>query len=400
MHAFPEDTVAAASRIEPAWGAVIAMTLGVFGLVTAEFLPASLLTPIAAELAITEGMAGQAVTATALVALVTSLVITAAAGRVDRRKLLLVFSGLLIVSNLIVALAPGVTWLLFGRVLLGIGLGGFWTMSAAVTMRLVPPVLIPRALSILFSGVSAATIFAAPLGSYLGDLAGWRSVFLMATGLGVVALVSQYFTLPRMAPRGVTRLSMLGEVLTRPRVGLGMAMATLVFAGHFAFFTYIRPFLETVTGVGISGVSTILLGFGIANFFGTLLAGPLIERSLRLTLTIMPLTMGLLAVALVTAGNAPLADAMIVAVWGLAFGAVSVAWSTWLTRTVPDQAESAGGLLVAAIQLAIAAGAAGGGLIFDTSGVTGVFAASGALLIAAAFIILIGVRSRVAAVAA
>ena len=400
MHAFPEDTVAAASRIEPAWGAVIAMTLGVFGLVTAEFLPASLLTPIAAELAITEGMAGQAVTATALVALVTSLVITAAAGRVDRRKLLLVFSGLLIVSNLIVALAPGVTWLLFGRVLLGIGLGGFWTMSAAVTMRLVPPVLIPRALSILFSGVSAATIFAAPLGSYLGDLAGWRSVFLMATGLGVVALVSQYFTLPRMAPRGVTRLSMLGEVLTRPRVGLGMAMATLVFAGHFAFFTYIRPFLETVTGVGISGVSTILLGFGIANFFGTLLAGPLIERSLRLTLTIMPLTMGLLAVALVTAGNAPLADAMIVAVWGLAFGAVPVAWSTWLTRTVPDQAESAGGLLVAAIQLAIAAGAAGGGLIFDTSGVTGVFAASGALLIAAAFIILIGVRSRVAAVAA
>jgi len=400
MHAFPEDTVAAASRIEPAWGAVIAMTLGVFGLVTAEFLPASLLTPIAAELAITEGMAGQAVTATALVALVTSLVITAAAGRVDRRKLLLVFSGLLIVSNLIVALAPGVTWLLFGRVLLGIGLGGFWTMSAAVTMRLVPPVLIPRALSILFSGVSAATIFAAPLGSYLGDLAGWRSVFLMATGLGVLALVSQYFTLPRMAPRGVTRLSMLGEVLTRPRVGLGMAMATLVFAGHFAFFTYIRPFLETVTGVGISGVSTILLGFGIANFFGTLLAGPLIERSLRLTLTIMPLTMGLLAVALVTAGNAPLADAMIVAVWGLAFGAVPVAWSTWLTRTVPDQAESAGGLLVAAIQLAIAAGAAGGGLIFDTSGVTGVFAASGALLIAAAFIILIGVRSRVAAVAA
>lgn len=400
MHAFPEDDADASSSIEPAWGAVVAMTLGVFGLVTAEFLPASLLTPIAGELAITEGMAGQAVTATALVALATSLVITAAAGRVDRRKLLLLFSALLVASNLMVALAPGVSWLLVGRVLLGIGLGGFWTMSAAVTMRLVPPSLVPRALSILFSGVSAATIFAAPLGSYLGDLAGWRSVFLMATGLGILALVFQYFTLPRMAPRGVTRLGMLGEVLGRPRIGLGMAMATLVFAGHFAFFTYIRPFLETVTGVGISGVSTILLGFGVANFVGTLLAGPLIERSLRLTMTVMPLTMGLLAIALVTAGNAPVADAMIVAIWGLAFGAVPVAWSTWLTRTVPDQAESAGGLLVAAIQFAIAIGAAGGGLIFDLSGVTGVFATSGALLISAAFIILAGVRSRLATVAA
>ncbi len=400
MHAFPEDDADASSSIEPAWGAVVAMTLGVFGLVTAEFLPASLLTPIAGELAITEGMAGQAVTATALVALATSLVITAAAGRVDRRKLLLLFSALLVASNLMVALAPGVSWLLVGRVLLGIGLGGFWTMSAAVTMRLVPPALVPRALSILFSGVSAATIFAAPLGSYLGDLVGWRSVFLMATGLGILALVFQYFTLPRMASRGATRLSMLGEVLGRPRIGLGMAMATLVFAGHFAFFTYIRPFLETVTGVGISGVSTILLGFGVANFVGTLLAGPLIERSLRLTMTVMPLTMGLLAIALVTAGNAPLADAMIVAIWGLAFGAVPVAWSTWLTRTVPDQAESAGGLLVAAIQFAIAIGAAGGGLIFDLSGVTGVFATSGVLLITAAFIILAGVRSRLATVAA
>ncbi|MGI6854975.1 MFS transporter [Mesorhizobium sp. 1B3] len=382
------------AEAEPAWGAVFAMTLGVFGLVTAEFLPASLLTPMAIDLGITEGMAGQAVTATAVVALLTSLLISAATRNVDRRRVLLAFSVLLVGANLIVAFAPSLLQLLVGRVLLGVALGGFWSMSAAIAMRLVPEALVPRALSMIFSGVSAATILAAPIGSYLGDVAGWRSVFLLAAGLAVIALVAQVFTLPRMAPSGLTRLRTLADVLARPGVGLGMLAVMLVFTGHFAFFTYIRPFLETVTGVGIGAVSAILLGFGIANFLGTLLAGPMIERSLRLTLLSMPFLMGVLGVALVSLGNAPMADAVMVSLWGLAFGAVPVAWSTWLTRTVPDQAESAGGLIVAAIQLAIAIGAAAGGVMFDLSGASGVFASAGLVLLLATGIIMLGVRPR------
>jgi predicted MFS family arabinose efflux permease len=368
------------------------MTLGVFGLVTAEFLPASLLTPMAADLGITEGLAGQAVTATAAVAMVTSLLISAATRRIDRRRVLLAFSVLLIISNLIVAFAPSLSWLLLGRVLLGAAIGGFWTMSAAVAMRLVPQALVPRALSMIFSGVSAATILAAPVGSYLGDMIGWRNVFLIATALGVVTLVTQVFTLPSMAPSGESRLRTLVDVLVRPGVGLGMLAAMLVFTGHFAFFTYIRPFLESVV-VGISVVSAILLGFGVANFLGTLLAGPLLERSLRLTLLAMPLLMGVLGLSLVAPMNA-VADAVMVVLWGLAFGAVPVAWSTWLTRTVPDQAESAGGLLVAAVQLAITLGAAGGGMLFDLSGITGVFTASALVLLLAGLIIGVGVRPR------
>lgn len=384
----------------PAWGGVIAMALGVFGLVTAEFLPASLLTPMAADLAISEAAAGQAVTATALVALVTSLLITIAAGGIDRRRLLMFFSVLLIASNLLVALAPDLIVLLLGRVLLGIALGGFWTMATAVAMRLVPAALVPRALSIMFSGVSAATIFAAPVGSFLGDLAGWRTVFFAAAALGAATLAVQWFTLPSMTSAARTRLSTLVEVLKRPGIAFGMMTATLVFTGHFAFFTYLRPFLEVVTGVGISGVSGILLGFGLANFFGTLLAGPLLERSLRVTMFAMPGLMGLLGFALVLMGAAPVADAVLVAVWGLAFGAVPVAWSTWLARTVPDQAESAGGMLVAAIQLAISAGAAGGGAVFTFSGAPGVMLASGLVLALSALSIFLAVRPQLSPAAA
>jgi predicted MFS family arabinose efflux permease len=173
-----------------------------------------------------------------------------------------------------------------------------------------------------------------------------------------------------------------------------MIAIVLVFTGHFAFFTYIRPFLETVTGVGVSGISAILLGFGVANFLGTLLGGFMLERDMRLTLLLMPLLMGAIGLTLAAMGAAPLADGAMIALWGLAFGAVPVAWSTWLTRSVPDEAESGGGLVVAAIQLAIAIGAAAGGAIFDTRGATAVFVAGGLVLLLATAIILACVQPR------
>ncbi|AOB33263.1 MFS transporter [Bordetella sp. H567] len=384
----------------PAWQAVFSMSLGVFGLVTAEFLPASLLTPMAADLKVTEGVAGQAVTATAAVALITSLLIATATRRIDRRHVLLAFSMLLIASNLLVAFAPSLPALLLGRVLLGIAIGGFWTMSAATAMRLVPEHMIPRALSIMFSGVSAATIVAAPVGSYLGGLIGWRNVFLLATALGVLALLWQLATLPRMAPSGHTRLGTLLDVLKRPGIGWGMFAVILVFTGHFAFFTYLRPFLETVTGVGVNALSAILLGFGVANFIGTSAAGFMLERNLRLTLALMPLLMGTLGLGLAASGSAPYADSAMVALWGFAFGTVPVGWSTWITRNVPDEAESAGGLIVAAVQLAIALGAAAGGAVFDLSGALGVFTGSGLTLLIATVLVLLGLRPRRAAVPA
>ena len=386
------DTVTVAEK--PAWTAVFAVTLGVFALITAEFLPASLLTPMAASLGVTEGMAGQTVTATAAIALVTSLVISVLTRNIDRRMVLLSFSVLLVASNLLVAFAPTLSLVLVGRVLLGIAIGGFWTMSAAVAMRLVPEAMVPRALSIIFSGVSVATVAAAPLGSYFGHIIGWRNVFLIATVIGVAAFFWQLIVLPKMAPTGSARMGTLVDVMKRPVMRAGMASVLLVFTGHFAFFTYLRPFLEVVTGVGVNGLSVILLGFGVANFIGTSLAGFALVRSLRMTLLLMPLAMGAIALALVALGRAPIADALLVALWGMAFGAVPVAWTTWITRTVPDEAESGGGLIVAAVQFAITLGAAAGGVVFDHTGASGVFVGAGAVLFVAAAMIFISLRER------
>ncbi|WP_186155508.1 MFS transporter [Burkholderia gladioli] len=376
------------------WSAVYALALGVFGLVTAEFLPASLLTPLAASLGITEGTAGQAVTVTAAVALVTSLLIAVLTRGIDRRRVLLAFSVLLVISNLLVASASTFLAILLGRVLLGIALGGFWTMSAATAMRLVPAAMVPRALSIIFSGVAVATIAAAPLGSYFGHLIGWRNVFYAAAAIGALALAAQFATLPSMAPNGTTRLRTLLDVLRRPTVGIGMFAVTLVFSGHFAFFTYLRPFLEDVAGVGVNALSAILLGYGVANFLFTPVAGRALERGLRPMMIAMPALMVVLGAALALFGKLTALDAVLVALWGAAFGGVPVAWSTWVTRVVPDEAESAGGLIVAAIQLAISLGAAAGGVVFDTHGATGVFVAAAVVLVVAVTTIVAGVPVR------
>ncbi|MGO0670576.1 MFS transporter [Klebsiella michiganensis] len=381
------------ANARPAWRAVYALALGVFGLIVAEFLPASLLTPMAASLGVSEGMAGQAVTATALVALVTGLLITTATRNIDRRWVLMFFSVLQIISSMMVAFAGSLEFLLLGRLLLGIAIGGFWSMSTATTMRLVPAAMVPKALAIIFSAVSIATVVAAPLGSYFGALIGWRNVFLICALPSVVALLWQLWVLPSMRPESVGSFATLFKVLRRPGMIGGMLATILIFSGHFAFFTYLRPFLETVAQASVEGVSLILLGFGVANFIGTSIAGHLLARSLRLTLALVPLA-SVLALMMVTFGHVALLDGLLVAMWGFAFGLVPVGWSTWLATTVPDEAESAGGLLVASIQLAISAGAAGGGAVFDLNGASGVFVGSGVLLVSAMVIVLFAVRVK------
>jgi predicted MFS family arabinose efflux permease len=351
-----------------------------------------LLTPIADTLHISEGQAGQTVTVTALVALLTSLVIGNVTRQLDRRVVMLAFTLLLIASALLVAFAENLPMILLARVLLGVAIGGFWTLSTAITMRLVPSDQVPRALSIVFSGISLATIIAAPLGSYLGGIIGWRNIFMLTAALGVLALLWQFFTLPAMPPVNKARSGGVLDLLRKSVMRWGMLAVIMMFTGHFAFFTYLRPFLEGSAQLNVNQLSLVLLAFGVANFFGTSLAGYLVTRSVSLTLTAMALVMSVTALLLVSFGEVSWLVAAGVALWGLAFGSMPTGWSTWISRAVPDDAESGGGLLVATIQLAITAGAAAGGWMFDLQGAGGVFLASGVLMLLAAITIFTRVR--------
>lgn len=362
------------------------MTLCVMVLIASEFMPVSLLTPIASDLGITEGQAGQAIAVCGVFAVLTSLFIAAAAARFDRRAVLLCLTLVTIVSGACVAAAQNYGAFMVGRALLGVAIGGFWSMSTATIMRLVPADRVTGALAVLNGGNALAATVAAPLGSFAGSLIGWRGAFFCVVPVAVATLLWQVASLPSMRPsRGAASTNALG-LLRRPPVAYGMAAMVLLFMGQFALFTYLRPFLETVTHVNVSELSLLLLGIGIAGLVGNALIGRLVARDLRRVVAAIPFAMAAIAVALMAYGASLWMVAALLVAWGLVSTPAPVAWSTWLTRTMPDDAEAGGGLMVASIQCAITLGAALGGVAFDATGYQSTFALSAVVLGAGALV--------------
>ena len=379
-----------ADREHPAyWSGVFSLSLCVFALVASEFMPVSLLTPLASELGITEGMAGQGIAISGAFAVLTSLSISALAGTMDRKNLLLALTVLMGISGAIVALAPNYLTYMAGRALIGVVIGGFWSMSAAMAMRLVPPSQVPKALAIFNGGNALATVIAAPLGSYLGAIIGWRGAFFALVPVALIALAWQWIALPPMKTEA--RAPGAGNVfmvLKRRSVAYGMAGCGAFFMGQFALFTYLRPFLETVTHVNVSTLSLLLLVIGAAGFIGTLAIGTLLQRGLYGPLIAIPIVMSVIAVALIPLGAWVFPVAVLLGVWGLIATASPVGWWNWIAQALPHDAEAGGGLMVAVIQFAIAVGSTVGGALFDASGYQSTFIASAAMLLIGAFLTL------------
>ncbi|MEL0552872.1 MULTISPECIES: MFS transporter [Enterobacteriaceae] len=377
------------------WGGVFAMTLCVFVLIASEFMPVSLLTLIASDLHITEGLAGQGIAISGALAVMTSLTISHVAGDLNRKYLLQGLTVLMAISGIVIALAPSYPVYMLGRALIGVAIGGFWSMSAATAIRLVPQRQVPRALAIFNGGNALATVVAAPLGSYLGTTVGWRGAFLCLVPLAIAAFIWQWISLPSMesdkkqkSQRSVHRLFRITLVPT------GLLACGLFFIGQFALFTYVRPFLETVTRVGPSGLSLILLAIGVAGFVGTLAVSIFLNARFYQTLIMIPLLMAAIAGALLLVGHSIWAVAVLLSLWGLLATAAPTGWWTWIARALPEDAEAGGGLMVAVIQLSIALGSTAGGLVFDTLGWRSAFGLSGFLLLGAAAMTLVTSRQN------
>jgi predicted MFS family arabinose efflux permease len=376
------------------WSAVGSMALCVALLIAAEFMPVSLLTPIANDLGATVGMAGQAISISGLFAVITSLFIATFAARFDRRHVLVGLTGVMLGSLVLIALAPNYAVLMVARALLGVVIGGFWALATATVMRLVPEESVPKALGVVYTGNAVATAFAAPIGSYVGGIIGWRGVFWALVPLVVVNMLWQWRSLPSIRPQAANPVGKLFGLLKRRHVAFGMLGVMLTFAGAFTTFTYLRPFLETRTQVTLPQLSLLLLGLGMAGFAGTYGATRFVGRRLYLLLGGLPVALGVVTLCLLGLQHSVWAVGLALIAWGTLNSAIPVAWSTWLTKGINDEPESGGGLLVAAIQLSIMLGGALGGYLLDHFSVGATFIGGALLLFPAVAVVGNGKRIR------
>jgi predicted MFS family arabinose efflux permease len=376
------------SKPVAAWGAVLSMALCVAMLIASEFMPVSLLTPMAEGLRATEGQTGQAISISGLFAVAASMMITTVAGTLNRKWVLVAMTAFMLVSLILVAAAPNFAALMIGRALLGLCIGGFWALATAVIMRLVPQGDVPRALALMYGGQAIAAAFAAPIGSYLGGMFGWRAVFWALTPIVAVNLAWHMVALPSLpAGRRQDFRTMFG-LLKRPYFLRGLVAAMLSWGSAYTMFTYLRPFLEQVTGVDVTVLSILLLVLGCAGFVGTWAAGRFLNDSVAPLLKLPALVMGACTLGLLALGGSVMAVGLFLAIWGAMNTAISVIWMTWMSQNAVDAPEAAGSLMVAAIQAAILLGAVVGGLLLDRMTIVATFI--GSVVLAALAVALIG----------
>ncbi|WP_119307037.1 MFS transporter [Cohaesibacter haloalkalitolerans] len=382
--AVPANQNSVASSVS---GAVLSMSLCVAMLIASEFMPASLLTPIADGLAVTEGQAGQAISISGLFAVVASLLTTTLAGNLNRKWILIAMTAIMFVSLVAIALAPDFPVLIFARALLGITIGGFWSLGTSVIMRLVPAERVSSALAVMYAGQAMAAAFAAPVGSYLGAIIGWRGVFWLLAPIVAIDLIWQIATLPSMPAGARMSPATFVRILGRRHFLNGIVAAIVAYIGAFSMFTYLRPFLENTVQVDVQTLSLLFLVLGCCGFLGTWLGGRFSGKHVIRLLQIQPLVMSLSSVGLIIFDQSILAVGLLLAIWGTANTMMSISWMAWLAQTMEDQPEAAGSLIVAAIQSAIMLGAMIGGTLFDHFGIGVTFCGSAAISLVALFLI-------------
>jgi predicted MFS family arabinose efflux permease len=379
----PPRTAPPAAPSTRTWLAVLSLALGAAIIVTTEFIPVGFLPDVGHDLHVSLGAAGLMVLVPGLSAAITAPLVIVGAGRLDRRRLIVALGLLVVLSNVIAAIAPSFAVVLVARVFLGLAIGGFWAVVPPLGFRLVGPDAGTRATSIILAGLSAGTVVGLPAGQLFGHLVGWRWTFAGAAAAAALVVIAQLALLPRIPPAGRMRFVHLRRVFAVPIARTGLIAAGVVTVGQFAASTFVTPFMRESAHLS-TGVSTALfLGYGLAGIAGTLLGSALVARSRIATFVGAAVAFGAILVLLPAVSGAPVAVGALFVAWGLIWGLVPLALQTLMLTATPDAPEASSAILITVMQLSIAIGAALGGLLVDSAGLTAVFVVSGTVAILA-----------------
>jgi predicted MFS family arabinose efflux permease len=377
------------------------LALGAFAIGTEGYAIAGLLPKVAADVGVTVPVAGQLITAFSLSFALGSPLLAVATGHLERKRLLLGSILVFGLFNVVAASAHTYAMLLMARIGLALSAAAFMPAASAYAVAVSPVAQRGRALSIIYAGLTVATLVGVPLGVLIGQRFGWRSIFLLAGGLSVATFIGLAALLAPSRSTGSATLRERIAVARRPEV-LGALMVTIVFmTGIFSIYTYIAPFLKQTTGLTGSAVAVVLFIFGAGATIGNLMAGSLADR-IGATRVVMTALLGLavifsgisLAAEILTAHSAIWAILPAVGLWGLvgfAFPAAQqmrfVAMDQKLTPITLSLNASAG-------YLGVSLGALLGSVVVARHAITGLGWVAAAGELAAFFVLLYTLRAR------
>ncbi|WP_406452345.1 MFS transporter [Streptomyces sp. NBC_00876] len=317
--------------------ALLALAIGAFGIGTTEFVIMGLLPEVAADFRVSIPTAGFLVTGYALGVVLGAPLMTVLGTKVTRKRMLMILMGLFVIGNVVSATAPSFGVMLAGRVIASLAHGAFFGIGSVVAAGLVAPHKKAGAIAMMFTGLTVANVVGVPLGTYLGQSAGWRITFLVVAALGVVGLLGVARLVPEQPRAEGVSLRHELAAFRNVQVLLAMAMTVLGFGGVFAAITYITPMMTEIAGYSTSSVTWLLVLFGLGMVGGNLLGGRFADRHL---MPLLYVSLGALAVVLslftLTAHNKIAAAVTIVLIGALGFATVPP-----LQKRVLDQAAGA-----------------------------------------------------------
>ncbi len=350
--------------------------MAAFCYVTVELLPIGLLPVIAADVGVSLPAVGLLVTGYAVTVAIASLPLTHLVRRIPRRYLLTALLAVFVVATCVSVLG-GYGLLLGGRIATALSQAVFWAVVAPAAAALFTPQFRGRVTAAVFSGGSLATVVGVPVGTWLGQEAGWRVAFLAVAGLGLLAMIGVAVLLPSTSAAHGNAAT--GSAPHPRRYWLTIAATAVAITGGFAAFTYITPFLTEVGGFAPESVSWVLLVYGVAGLVGVVVGGAMADRAPHTAMLIPVLSLSAALLALYGFGTAQVAVIALVALWGFALPQVPPTFQSYVLRVAPRSTDIASAIFSATFNLGIAGGALVGGVLLAETGVRSTFLVGGLL---------------------
>lgn len=347
------------SMTRNSWIAIFILAISTFTIVTTELAPVGLLTPMANGLSVSESEIGMTVTLYAWVGALSALLASIFLGTINKKNLLLVLTIVLFLSNILSASVDSYKVLLAARVIGALAHGAFWAIIGATAVAIVPDKYIGVATSIVFGGVSTASVFGIPLSNYIGITLGWRQAFWLMSGLSIVSFVGILTFVPQIKSNSGIGVESLKKVLKSSTMWKIYFATLLVITAHFAAFTYIEPWLNLQSVLSTQLIPVALFIFGLAGLLGNFITGIVIDKHLKLTVIISAILICGVLIYL-SLNDQKLTNTIIftmMAIWGISVSGIFVGFQTWVLKLAGDDVFPASAIYVSCFNISIGLGA-------------------------------------------